>query len=286
MLNKFFVSQSEQSASPGPVHSIVEPATNNKVHDIEFTAYEVPAFLSRLDPTKSPGDDGIPTRILRTFARDVAPQVFDLFQQTIKYGRLPQEWKQATVTPIFKKGDRSLVSNYRPISFLSVLSKVLERIVYRRLYAHVEPFLPIGQSGFRKNYGTMLQLTRIVQTIAAAINDKNVVASCYFDLSKAFDRVWYDGLLAKLAHIGIGGSLLAWFKDYLNGRKPRVHVESATSCWQLILAGVPQGSILGPLLFLIYTYDLPATIPKPVLCNQFADDTGLCSIAQSQKKCS
>ena len=132
-----------------------------------------------------------------------------------------------------------------------MLSKVLESIVYRRLYAHVEPFLPIGQSGFRKNDGTVLQLTRIVQTIAAAINDKNVVASCYFDFSEAFDRVWHDGLLSKLANIGIGGSLLAWFKDYLHGRKQRVRAESATSCWQLIPVGVPQGSVLGPLLFLI-----------------------------------
>ena len=122
-----------------------------------------------------------------------------------------------------------------------MLSKVLERIVYRRLYVHVGTFLPIIQSGFRKNQGTVLQLTRIVQTIAAAINDKNVVASCYFDLSKAFDRVWHDGLLVKLPHIGIGGSLWAWFKDYLHGRKHPVRVESATSCWQLIPAGVPQG---------------------------------------------
>ena len=280
-LNAFFVCQSEQSAAPGPVPPILTAPSVVKLCDIQITVNEVEHLLSTLDLKKAAGDDGVPTRLLRLTAKSIAPHIHHLFNLSLKHGQLPQEWKQATVTPVYKKGNRSLASNYRPISLLSILSKVLERIIFKRLYKQVNPLLPTCQSGFRKGDGTVHQLTRIVHTLAEALDNRKAVVSCYFDLSKAFDRVWHEGLLAKLAHIGIGGSLLDWFCDYLKGRVQRVRVDTAVSSWKNVPAGVPQGSVLGPLLFLIYTSDLPEQIESPVTCNLFADDTALCSIAQS-----
>ena len=124
-----------------------------------------------------------------------------------------------------------------------------------------------------------------MHSLAEGLENKSVIANCYFDLSKAFDRVWHEELLAKLAHVGISGALFAWFEGYLKGRVQRVRVDTATSTWKLIPAGVPQGSVLGPLLFNIYTSDLSSHIPSSVECNQFADDTALCSIAPSRNVC-
>ena len=217
------------------------------------------SLLARLDVKKAADDDGIPTLLLCVAAKYIAPQVHYLFNLSLKQGRLPDAWKPATIIPIYKKGDRTVVSNYRPISLLSALSKILERIVYKRVYKHVDPLIPDRQSGFRRKDGTVLQLTRLVHSLAEGLENKSVIANCYFDLSKAFDRVWHEGLLAKLAHAGIRGASLAWFEGYLKGRLQRVRVDTATSTWKLIPAGVPQGSALGHI-------HIGSTQSHPIIC--------------------
>lgn len=145
---------------------------------------------------------------------------------------------------------------------------------------HISPYLPDHQSGFRPKDGTVAQLSRLVHQISGDLDAGRKVLSCFFDLSKAFDRVWHQGLLAKLEHFGVRGLVLRWLEAYLVHRKQRVRVESSTSEWLTVPAGVPQGSVLGPLLFLIYTIDLPQTCTNHhVVCSQFADDTALIATA-------
>ena len=161
-------------------------------------------------------------------------------------------------------------------------SKVQEKIVHDRLYNHIDPHLPPHQSGFRKKDGTELQLLRLIHEASESRDKGKAVATCFFDLSKAFDRVWHKGLLAKLQHAGVCEASLTWFTTYLTRRRQRVRANSALSQWQTIPAGVPQGSVLGPLLFLIYTIDLPPSCTNlSTTCSQFADDTALVTINES-----
>ena len=145
---------------------------------------------------------------------------------------------------MYKKGDRSNPGNYRPISLLSATSKVLEKIVCEQLGEQVERHLPEKQSGFRKADGTVPQLTRLLHTMYEALDNGKNVFAVFYDLSKAFDRVWHRGLLAKMEHLGVTGKALNWVAGYLQDRRQKVQLEEASSSWQSIPAGVPQGSIL------------------------------------------
>ena len=169
-------------------------------------------------------------------------------------GKVPLIWNVANVTPIFKKDDPSVVSNHRPISLLSTVGKVLEKIVHKHLFNFIRDnnILTTLQSGFVPGDSTVNQLVDIYNTFCHSLDQGKEVRAVFCDLSKAFDRVWHRGLLYKLESAGISGSLLLWFKDYLNDRKQRVVLPGSASSWAFIKAGVPQGSILCPLLLLIY----------------------------------
>ena len=278
-LNNFFITESRKSVGDPdePIPPIPLPKVNHTLLEGITTSPEgVESLLKSLDHTKSAGDDGIPTRLLKLVAFEIAPSLAQLFNVSFRNASLPQSWREATVIPLHKKGSRTSPTNYRPISLLSVVAKVQERIVNDRLYQHIEPFLPSDQSGFRRNDGTELQLLRVIHNISGSRDSGHCVAACFFDLSKAFDRVWHQGLLAKLEHLGVCGTALAWLRSYLTDRRQRVRVQGQTSPWLSIPAGVPQGSVLGPLLFLVYTTDLPLScVNSFTKCSQFADDTAL-----------
>lgn len=275
MLNTYFIEQSRQAATSTPLPTIHTPKSDTILSNLTANEEDVLKALRSLNTTKASGFDGVSARFLHDLADEITPCVTHLFQLSLSSATLPRDWKDATISPLFKRGQRSLPNNYRPISLLSTTSKVLERLVAAPLYEHVNSQLPQNQSGFRRGDGTAMQLARIVHEIAQAIDRGDLVITCLYDLSKAFDKVWHAGLLAKLEHLGIRGSALSWLSNYLQGRRQRVRVNTSFSDWAEIPAGVPQGSVLGPLLFLIYTHDLPAVVQEPVLCNQFADDTAL-----------
>ena len=169
------------------------------------------------------------------------------------------------------KGSKATRGNYRPISLLSCISKLCERIFYDQLYSHVAPAIFPAQSGSRRGDSTSLQLTRLVQDIIGARAEKLYTGICFFDLAKAFDTVWHRGILRKLQVIfNIFDTPLKWIESYLSGRSQFVSVSGADSPKLPVLSGVPQGSILGPLLFVLHVNDLPSHVSGMSL---FADDT-------------
>ena len=279
--NNFFVSESQKSVTPGEsdVPTIDAPeVTDSQLQKFSVDTEEVLELLRDLDVHKAAGDDHIPTRLLKETASEISPSLCRLFNISFLRGDLPLDWRSATVSPIHKKGSKGLTTNYRPISLLSIVSKVQERIVHRRLYKHLEPYLPTGQSGYRQNDGTEFQLLRLVHEISAHRDNGHAVMACFFDLSKAFDRVWHAGLLSKLAHFGVKDQALAWLTGYLHQRRQRVRVDGNYSSWLKIPAGVPQGSVLGPLLFLAFTIDRPrACTNRWTKYSQYTDDTALIS---------
>ena len=191
-------------------------------------------------------------------------------------------WKLANVTPIFKKGDKQLIKNYRPISLLPICGKMFEKIIINNLYSYLNAnnLITKNQSGFRLGDSTTNQLLYLIDEIHKAFEDPKYleVRAVFIDISKAFDEVWYDGLILKLEQNGISGSLLKLFKNNLHNRKQHVVLNGFYSDYSLIESGVPQGSVLGPLLFLIYINDLERNTKSNI--KSFADDTMLFSIVK------
>ena len=183
----------------------------------------------------------------------------------------PDIWKLANVTPIFKKGDKQLIKNYRPISLLPICGKIFEKIVFNNLYNYlnVNNLITKNQSGFRPGDSTTNQLLYLVNEIHEAFENPK---------SLEVRAVWHDGLIFKLKQNGVSGSLLMFFQNYLNNRKQRVALNWSFSSYSTVESGVPQGSVLGPLLFLIYINDLERNIKSNI--NFFADDTMLFSIVK------
>jgi retron-type reverse transcriptase len=181
----------------------------------------------------------------------------NLLNLSFQKGEYPTEWKRANVSPIYKKDDHQYKENYRPISLLPSISKISEKIVFARLYEFLLEihFFSDFQSGFRPGDSTVNQLTYIVHIIYQALDMGKEVRMVFLDFTrdftKAFDKVWHKGLLYKLQTLGLKDPLLSWFRSYLTDRKQRVVIDGQTSNWLNTEAGVPQGSVLGPLLFLI-----------------------------------
>ena len=222
------------------------------------------------------GYDRISTSLLKQIIHVIADPLAHIFNQSLQQGVFPDLFKIAKVNPIFKKGDSHEISNYRPISLLPSISKVLEKIVYNRLFdfLNTHNILNSNQYGFRKNHSTDQALIQIYDKITNAMANKQHVIGIFLDLSKAFDTLDHNILLYKLEFYGIRGQALSWFKDYLIKRKQYVTFNGLNSDLLPVECGVPQGSILGPLLFLLYVNDLSNTssLLSFVL---FADDTNI-----------
>ena len=207
-----------------------------------------------------------------------------IFRNILSTSIYPHTWKLANVTPIFKKGDKQLIKNYRPISLLPICGKFLEKLIFNKLYSYLQlnDLITPNQSGFRPGDSTTNQLLYLVDEIYQAFDSTESleVRAVFLDVSKAFDKVWHSGLIFKLEQNGVSGSLLKLFENYLSNRKQRVVLNGSFSEHSSIESGVPQGSVLGPLLFLIYINDLERNIKSNIIF--FADDTMLFSTVLSR----
>jgi len=271
---QYFASQSQ---APRVQHEIkqMQNIFQSKLQVSQITVEEVQNILLSLNIGKANGPDNISNTILKHTARTVASSITAIINYSLSIGNFPDDWKIANITPIFKKGDKQNVQNYRPVSLLSNIGKVMERAVYKKLYEHCEAngILTWRNAGFKKNEGTINQLLYLNHTIYNNLNNGKDTAMIFLDASKAFDRIWHKGLLWKLKKIGVCDNLCEWFNSYLKDRKIRTVVHGKSSDWYKISAGVPQGSILGPLLFLIYVNDIVEDIKCEILL--YADDTSL-----------
>ena len=195
-----------------------------------------------------------------------------LFQHSLDEGKLPNDWKVANVVPIHKKGKRSQPNNYRPVSLTSVTCKILKHVICHHIWEHLEQhnILSDFQHGFRKRRNCETQLILTLHDLVSAVNEGKQVDAFILDFSKAFDRVPHGRLLYKLNHYGINGNLLAWVEDFLTERTQSVVLEGVSSMPCRVTSGVPQGTVLGPLLFLLYVNDLPLCISSSI--RLFADD--------------
>ena len=274
-LNEYFVAQTRLDFNSEPILPILNVLSLNCLSNIETTTVEVIKILKSLDVSKSNGPDNIGNLILKLNAESLGEPMTFLINKSLKDGIFPSDWKQANVTPIFKKGSRQDIRNYRPISLLSSTSKILERVVYNHLYEHCQTnnLLSKRNSGFKQNDGAVNRLLYLVDRIYKGLDDEREIAMVFLDITKAFDRVWHKGLLFKLRGFGVSGLLLAWFKSYLENRSQRVVIGGVSSEFKYLFAGVPQGSVLGPLLFLIFLNDVEIDIISDI--SLFADDTAL-----------
>ena len=243
-----------------------------RMPDINIDTHGTEQLLTDLDPNKATGPDGVPARILKMGATEIAPALATIFRKSLETGQLPEDWRNANISPIFKKGDRTLPSNYRPVSLTSICCKVMEHVIRSNVMDHLDKLniLTDNQHSFRHNRSCESQLILTTNDFAKSLDKGRQTDAIIMDFSKAFDVVAHRRLLLKLDHYGISGPTHTWISNFLMRRKQRVVIGGDSSDWVRVQSGIPQGTVLGPLLFLIYINDIADQITSTV--RLFADD--------------
>ena len=270
-LNKYFSSVFTREDNNCP--PIADANFSSKLRSLNISVEGVEQLLSNTEPHKSSGPDQIPGRLLKLMSSKIAPSLSLIYQASLEQSVLPQDWKNALVVPIFKKGSRAYSSNYRPISLTCIVCKILEHIISTSIYQHLEEnhIICRQQHGFRKRCSCETQLISTVHDFATTLNNGGEVHAILLDLSKTFDAVPHNKLSHKLSSYGIRGQLLNWIDAFLTDRKQqKVVLNGETSQPQLVISGVPRGSVLGPLLFLCYINDIPTVVKSKI--KLYADD--------------
>jgi hypothetical protein len=256
--------------------SYIETEVSNSMYIMPVNEQEVEKYINQLDCTKACGADNIHPKLVKVAKMFIIKPLTYIFNMSLKTGIFPDNMKIARVMPIYKHGDKASVGNYRPISVLSVFSKFLEKVMKDRLsqYLNKNNLLYPYQYGFRTGYNTSLALAELSNLIKLELENGNVCLGLFVDLKKAFDSVNHSIMCDKLNLYGIRGIALKWFKNYLSNRQQYVELNNAKSDLKSISVGVPQGSILGPTLYLLYVNDMYKSL-KYGKAKLYADDTNI-----------
>jgi hypothetical protein len=244
--------------------------------DSSFTMDELELAIAKT-PNRAPGSDGVDARFIKHSPEAARRLLLDLFNFSWAHGVVPSSWREASVCPIPKPGnaDRTDKDNYRPISLTSVTCKLFERMILRRLMEHVGHRLSSLQFGFRPRHSTVDALLRLQHRIFKAFEAKKFLTVGFLDIRKAFDKTWHDGLLHKLFRIGVQGNAWRWCRAFLADRRIRVVQDDLATGWHRISAGVPQGSVLSPFLFLVFINDIVDACQDRAEVLLYADDVAL-----------
>ena len=255
------------------------------ISPIGVTNDGVSALLSNLKVHKASGPDGIPASLLKNLAKTLAPPLTMIFRASLSQSAIPSQWKIANIVPIFKKGNRSNPGNYRPVSLTCICSKLLEHIIYSHIFSHLTKhnILTEEQHGFRQCRSCETQIIATVHDLAENLNCGNQTDVILLDFTKAFDKVPHGRLCHKLYHLGINGSLLSWIKCFLTDRQQQVIINGEISFLTSVTSGVPQGTVLAPLLFLYYINDITKDVSSSIKLH--ADDVLIYNIIKTEEDC-
>lgn len=259
------------------------PAYNFRVPQVAFSNVEILEALSTLDASKGPGPDMLPPVFIKQCAHSLSLPVTSIFNRSLIEGVFPDAWKLASITPIHKGGNMNNVENYRPISILNCLAKVFESLIHGILYPVVQHAISEYQHGFVRKRSTTTNLMSYTHSIINHLEKRNQVDAIYIDFAKAFDKVPHELAIEKLSRLGLPFWVIQWLKSYLSSRKAFVKVHDARSNVFDIPSGVPQGSHLGPLIFILYINDLCETLNSSKLL--YADDLKLFRVIKSLLDC-
>ena len=286
ILNDFFSSVfTKEDTNNIPKMTPGEKSNNIFISDIvNINEENVSLKLKSLNPNKSPGPDKIYPIILKELHDELKVPLTYLFKLSLKEGKLPSDWKHAEVTAIFKKGIKTDPGNYRPVSLTSIICKILESFIRDAIQTHMEEnkLYTTCQHGFRQKKSCTSQLLEVMEDFTSFLDKREDFDVIYLDFKKAFDSVPHERLLLKLNGYGISGSILNWIRSFLEDRTQRVRVDSEFSSTTKVTSGIPQGSILGPILFTIFINDLPDAIES--ICKIFADDTKIYNTTKNYLK--